>query len=90
MPSSQIWTSLVAQMIKNPPAMSEIWGWSLSREVPLEKEMAIHSSIFAWAIPRTEEPRGYSPWGHKELDTTKQLKIFAQICKQMTRGMMNN
>ena len=33
----------------------------------LEKEMATHSSILAWRIPRT----GYSPWGHKELDTTE-------------------
>ena len=36
--------------------------------------MATHSSILAWKIPWTEEPgRLYSPWGHKELDTTKQL-----------------
>ena len=37
--------------------------------------MATHSSILAWRIPWTEEPGGggYSPWGHKELDTTKRL-----------------
>ena len=40
----------------------------------LEDGMAIHSSIFAWIIPWTEEPgRGYSPWGHKESDTTERL-----------------
>ena len=40
----------------------------------LEKEMATHSSTLAWKIPWTEEPgRLYSPWGHKELDTTEQL-----------------
>ena len=35
--------------------------------------MATHSSIFAWEIPWTEEPGGYSPWGCKELDMTEQL-----------------
>ena len=45
---------------------------SLGQEDPLEKEMATHSSILAWQIPRTEEPgRLYSPWGCKELDTTE-------------------
>ena len=39
----------------------------------LEREMATHSSILAWKIPWVEEPVGYSPWGHKELDTTEQL-----------------
>ena len=39
---------------------------------PLEEGMANHSSILAWRIPWTEvSGRGYSPWGHKELDTTK-------------------
>ena len=36
---------------------------------PLEKGKATHSSILAWKIPWTEEPGGYSPWGHKELGT---------------------
>ena len=45
--------------------------WSLGWEDPLEEEMAIYSSILAWKIPRTEEPGSYSPWGHKELDTTE-------------------
>ena len=40
--------------------------------IHLEKEMATHSSILAWRIPRTEEP-GCSPWGHKEVDTTELL-----------------
>ena len=37
--------------------------------------MATHSSILAWRIPWTEELAGYSPWGHKESDTTKRLTI---------------
>ena len=45
---------------------------SLGWEDALEEDMATHSSILAWKIPRTEEPGvGYSPWGHKESDTTE-------------------
>ena len=47
--------SLVAQMVKNAPAMQETWVRSLGQEDPLEKGMAIHSSILAWRIPWTEE-----------------------------------
>ena len=54
--------SLMAQTVKSLPAMWETQVRSLGREDPLEKEMASHSSILAW----TEEPVGYSPWGHKE------------------------
>ena len=50
--------SLVAQMVKDPPAMQETWVRSLGWEDPLEKRMATHSSILAWRIPRTEEPGG--------------------------------
>ena len=45
------WTSLVAQMVKNPPAMQETWVRSLGWEDLLEKEMATHSSILVWRIP---------------------------------------
>ena len=45
-----------------------MWVRSLGQEDPLEKEMAIHSSILAWEIPWTEEPGGlHSPWGHKRV-----------------------
>ena len=50
--------SLVAQMVKNPPAKQETWDGSIGREDPLEKGMAIHFSILAWRIPWTEEPGG--------------------------------
>ena len=43
-------------MVKCLPAMSETWVQSLGRKDPLEKEMATHSSTFAWKIPWTEEP----------------------------------
>ena len=49
-------TFLVAQTVKRLPTMRETRVQSLGREVPLEKEMATHSSIIAWRIPRTEEP----------------------------------
>ena len=43
-------------MVKNPPASAGDMGSVLDQEYPLEKEMATHSSIPAWEIPRTEEP----------------------------------
>ena len=48
----------MTQMVKNLPAMQEIWVRSLGQDDPLEKEIAIHSSSLAWEIPWTEEPRG--------------------------------
>ena len=57
-PVQYSWASLVAQMVKNPPAMQETWGQSLGWEDSLEKETATHSSILAWRIPWTEEPGG--------------------------------
>ena len=50
------WTSLVAQTIKNLPAMQEMWVQSLDREDPLKKGIATLSSILAWRIAWTEEP----------------------------------
>ena len=53
-----LWGFPVAQMVKNLPAMQEIWVQSLGQLDPLEKGMATHSSILAWRIPWTEEPGG--------------------------------
>ena len=50
---------------------------SLGWEDPLDKEMATHSSILAWEIHGQRSLVGYSPWGHKELDLTKQLSMHA-------------
>ena len=47
------WASLVAQLVKNPPAMQETWVPSLGWEDPLEEGMATRSSILAWRIPWT-------------------------------------
>ena len=66
--------SLVAQMVKHLPTMRKTRVRSLGWEVPLEKEMATHSSILAWKIPIDgRSPVGYSPWDCKELDTTEGL-----------------
>ena len=50
-PLQYSWASLVAQTVKNPPAMRETWFWSLGWEDSLEEGMATHSSILAWRIP---------------------------------------
>ena len=55
--------SLVAQSVKNLPAVQETWVWSLGWEDVLEKEMATHSSILAWKISWTEEPGGLQSMG---------------------------
>ena len=61
--------SLVAQLVKNPPAMRKTWVQSLGWEEPLEKGKANHCSILAWRISQT------SPWDHKESDMTEQLSL---------------
>ena len=63
------WASLVAKTVKNllqcrRPEFNP-WG----QNDPLEKEMAIYSSILAWEIPWERSLAGYSPWGHEESDT---------------------
>ena len=51
-------TSLVAERVKNQPAMWKTWVQSLGWDDPLEKRMVTHPSILAWRIPWTEEPGG--------------------------------
>ena len=52
-PFQYSWASLVAQLVKNLPAMLETWVQSLGWKDPLEKVMTTHSSILAWRIPGT-------------------------------------
>ena len=54
-------------MVKNPPAMQEMWAQSLGWKDPLEKEMAIHSSILAWEIPWTEKPSRLQSMGSQRV-----------------------
>ena len=82
--------SLVAQMVKNLPAMQETWVWALGWEDQLEKGMATHCSVLAWRIPWTEEPDGLQYMGHKELDMTKwltymhvQVYVCMYVCVSM-------
>ena len=64
------WASLVAQLVKNPPAMWETGVQSLGWEDPLEKGKTTHSSILAWRIQGL-----YSPWGCKEVGMTEQVTL---------------
>ena len=59
--------SLVAQMVKNPPARWETWVQSLGWEDPLEEGMATYLIILAWKIPWTEEPGGPQPMGSQRV-----------------------
>ena len=65
--------SLVAQTVKNLPAMQETWVWSSGQEDPLEKDVAAHSSILAWENPWAEKAGGHSPRGREESGTTEWL-----------------
>ena len=80
---------MVAQRLKRLPSTRETWVRSLSREDPLEKVMATHSSILAWRILWTEEPGGL--WSDKEAksqktqnergtETEKHNKTFKKKC----------
>ena len=73
-PWSIIWDSLMAQWVKDLPAMQETQEtlvWSLGWDDPLEEEMATHSSILAWKIPWTEGLTGIGQRVTEELDVTK-------------------
>jgi len=61
---------IIAQLVKHLPAMWETWVQFLGWEVPLEKEMATHSSILAWRILWTEDPGRLQFMGLQEFDTT--------------------
>ena len=61
---SKSWASLVAQLVKNLPALWETWVWSLGWEDPLEKGTATLSSILAWRIPWTAQSMGMQRVGH--------------------------
>ena len=63
-PLQYSWASLVAQMVKNLPALRETWVGSLGWEDSLEKGKATHSSILAWRIPYTVQFMGWQRVGH--------------------------
>ena len=65
-----LWASLVTRVVKNTPATLETCVRSLTWEDPLEKEMATHSSILPGESHGQKSLAGYSPWNHRESDTT--------------------
>ena len=67
-------TSLMAQQLKNLSAMQETQVQILGGEDPLEKEMANHSSILAWEIPRTKEPGGLQS---SSVQLLSRVRLFA-------------
>ena len=63
------WASLIAQSVKNLPAMQKTWVQFLGQKNPLEKEMVTYSSILAWEIPLEQQSLvGYCPWGRKRVE----------------------
>ena len=75
-----------AQTVKNLPTRRETWVQCLCWKDPLEEGMATHSSILAWTMPRTEDAGSYSPWGHKESDTTERLRLSLFHCQESVEG----
>ena len=87
------WDSLVAQTIRSLPAMRETWARSLGQKDPLEKEMAIHSSILAWRIPWMEEPGGLQSMGSQSRTRLSNVFIFyvhTYVSKIQQQQMKNN
>ena len=85
--------SLVAQRLKRLPPMWETRVWSLGWEDPLKKEMATHSSIFAWRIPWTEEPGGLQSTGSQRVGhswVTLLTSIDRPLLMEMNTWMVTN
>ena len=66
--------------MNNLPAIQEMQVPSVGWEDPLEKKMAIHSSILAWKIPWTEEPGGLQSLGSQESDATERQNRHHHVC----------
>ena len=76
LPIPYMWASLVAQLVKNLPAMQETWVRSLGWEDLLEKGKATHSSILAWRIPWTVQSTEYSIKSLYSLKSRTRLSNF--------------
>ena len=73
---SFLWASLVAQTVKNPPAIQETWVQSLGGEDPLEKGMVPTPVLLPREFHGQRNLAGYSPCGRKESDTTEGLTCY--------------
>ena len=76
-PLQYSWSSFVAQMVKNLPAIRETWVRSLGREDPLEK-----GKYYPLQYSGLKNSNDYSPWGRKELDTTERLSLKFKLSPQ--------
>ena len=76
---SSLKPQLVAQMVKNLPAMWDTWVQSLGGKDPLEREMATYSSVLAWEIPWTEEPGGLQSTGSQRVGPNRVTNTFTFI-----------
>ena len=74
-PLQYSWASLVAQLVKNPPAMWETWVWPLDWEDPLERGTATLSNILAWRIPWTIQSMGSQRLRHDWVNFTFQKNV---------------
>ena len=84
-----MWASFIGRSVKNLPAVQQTWFRSLSWEDLLEKEMATHSSILAWKIPRTEEPDGLWSIGFQRVRhdwVTNTLLVHILICMMKSQN----
>ena len=74
---------MAAQMVERLPTIRETWVQSLGREFPLEKEMATHSSILAWKIPRMEEPGRLQSMGSQRVGHDRMTLLTLDNCCQV-------
>ena len=81
-----LWASLVAQTVKNPPAMQETWIHFLDQEDPLEKGMVTHFSILAWRIP---DKGAWKAHGITESDKTNALIFMIIIIHLMSYSLLD-
>ena len=79
-PFPQLWASLVAQTVKNLPAMQETQVRSLGQENPLEEGMATCSDVLAWRIPWTEEPGGLQSMGLQRVNFARLKRLSMHAC----------
>ena len=76
----------MVQMVKNVPAMQDMWVQSLGQEDPPEKGKATHSSILAWRIPRMEEPGGLQPRGSQRGRQARATNTFTFYTLSSRKG----
>ena len=80
---------LLAQTIRNLPAMQETWVWSLEWEDPLDKGMASHSSILAWEIPWTEKLCRLQSMGWQRVRQNWATKALTQLKWGDQKGVLS-